>query len=376
MAILRKIFPVLAVLLVGYLGFKLLSKSPEEEESERPPPPLPAVDILALAPTDYTITIRTRGAARPRTVTPLSPEVAGRVTEVTPALRSGSFFETGDLLLTIDPLDYETALAVSNADVASAQATLQDETARAAQAIDDWKRLGRTGNPPPLLARTPQLAGASATLQSAQARLRQAERDLERTALRAPYAGRVLEQNADVGQAVSTTTVVATIFSTETAEVRLPLTSEEFALIDVASRPEVAFTGPGGRFAGTWTGKVVRTEGSIDEQTRQLFVVAEIPTPFTTEPPLEFGLFLEAEIKGRTLENVYVVPASSIRASGEIILVTEENTLLRQDVTPLWLSADDAVISADDLPQNTALCLTPIAFPVTGTKVSRSENPS
>ncbi len=370
LAILRRIFPIAVVLIFGYLGFTFFSKTPEEEAPERPPPALPVVDILPLSPTEHTITVRTRGAVRPRTVTPLSPEVAGRITEVTSAFRPGSFFQTGDLLLTIDPLDYETALAVSRADVASAQATLQDETARAAQAIDDWKRLGRSGTPPPLLARTPQLAGASATLQSAQARLRQAERNLERTALRAPYSGRVLEQNADVGQAVSLTTVVATIFSTEAAEIRLPLTGEELTLIDVASRPEVTLTGPGGSFAGTWQGTIVRTEGSLDEQTRQLFVIAEIPAPFATKPPIEIGLFLEATINGRTLKNVYVFPASAIRASGEIILVTQENTLLRQEVTPLWIGTEHVVISADSIPQDTSLCLTPLAFPITGTKVS------
>ena len=116
--------------------------------------------------------------------------VAGRVIEVSPSFVPGGFFEKGELLLRIDPFDYRQASVQATGAVAQADLRLATELAEADVARKEWEELGE-GKPTPLTLREPQVAEAQAALASARAALENAERNLERTAIAAPYAGRV-----------------------------------------------------------------------------------------------------------------------------------------------------------------------------------------
>ena len=74
---------------------------------------------------------------------------------------------------------------IAQGDVAKAQAALDEERARAAQAIEDWRHLGRSGEPPPLVARRPQVAEVEARLAAARATEAKARHAFERTTLSA-----------------------------------------------------------------------------------------------------------------------------------------------------------------------------------------------
>ena len=125
--------------------------------------------------------------------------------------REGGFFDKGDVLLEIDPADYETALTVAQANLAQARVRLAEEEAQSRQAELDWQRLGGDERPTELVLRVPQLALARANVAAAEARVREAERDLERTRISAPYDGRVLAKHVDVGQVVGPGTMLATV---------------------------------------------------------------------------------------------------------------------------------------------------------------------
>ena len=152
----------------------------------------------------------------------------GQIVAVSDSFREGGFFDQGDELLRIDPRDYEIAVTVAEAELASAKAALAEEQARARIAERDWQQFGgdRSAASRTML-REPQLAAAQAAVKAAAAQLARARLDLERTRITAPYAGRVLEQNVDIGQYVTTGTELARIYATDYAEVRLPLTPRQ-----------------------------------------------------------------------------------------------------------------------------------------------------
>ncbi len=104
------------------------------------------------------------------------------------------------------------------------QLALAEEQARVDQAVQDWKRLNLDEEPSELVLRGPQLRRAQANVSSAEARLESAKRDLEKTEIKAPYAGRILTKIVDVGQFVSPGNQLAKIYAVDFAEVRLPLT--------------------------------------------------------------------------------------------------------------------------------------------------------
>jgi RND family efflux transporter MFP subunit len=339
-----------------------------------------SVEATRLAPTRYPIVLSSDGSVAPRTQITLVPEVAGRIVEVSPQFRAGAFFEADEVLARIDDRNYALAVTSAEAAVAQAQAALELELAEAEVVAGDWKALGREA--PPLGLREPQIAAARADLAAAKAQLERARVYLQRTVLRAPYAGRVLSISADRGQFVNAGTAVATIYSVETAEVRLPLSSRELAYVDLPGRyrgenggsPPVTLTAEIGARTYQWDARLVRSEGAIDSASRRLFVIAEVDDPYARvgdtaqRPPLRVGQFVEARIEGQTLSDVFVLPRRALRGADEVLVVTSESTLQRRNVHVAWLTDDEAVID-EGLASGEVVATTPLAVVADGTLV-------
>jgi RND family efflux transporter MFP subunit len=298
----------------------------------------------------------------------------------------GGFFQKGEALLTVDPRDYRLAVVRTRSMVAEARLQLEQEEEEAAVARREWEDLGR-GEPTDLVLRKPQMARARAALEAAEADLERAEIDLERTRIRAPYQGRVLGKSVDVGQYVTPGTAVARIYAVDYAEVRLPIPDADLAYLDLPlvyreegpqeSGPEVILRA---RFAGRrheWKGAIVRTEGELDPKSRMVHAVARIKDPYARgedpdRPPLAVGMFVEAEILGRSVEGVVVLPRSALRGEDRVLVVDGEDRLHYREVTILRADRETVVIRSG-LEAGEQVCLSPLEAVVDGMKVRRAE---
>ena len=384
--ILRILLPIAILAACGWYGWWLIAHKPELKAMPTRPV-LVTVEGMTLRKTTYAVQVASQGAVQPRTRSTILPEVAGMIVAVSPSFRPGGFFEKDEVLIKLDPVDYETAVVVAKAAVALAKVALAEETAKAEQALENWKALGRQGTPGELVSRAPQVARAQADVASAEARVVKAERDAQRTIIRAPYAGQVLEQAVDMGQYVSQGTVLGRIFATDFVEVRLPLPERESQYVQLPERyRDAAEVLPAAKVklrttaAGknvTWEGRLVRVESALDDETRQTTAVAQIDNPFAKRadgaPPLKIGQFIEAEIEGDPLNDVFIIPRSAVRAGNEIILITPKNTLKRMFVEPVFGTTKHIVVSANHPKapkEGDVLCLTPIPFPADGARVT------
>ncbi len=346
------------VLTAGILYARHLIDTAPEAERRPPGKTIPTVDVIEASPQSYTVQLITRGTVTPRTESTLIPQVAGQALAISDNFRAGGFFEKGEELLRIDPVDYELALTTAKAELAKMRLGLSEERAQAKQAESDWKKLGMKGKPDSLVMRKPQLANARASMASAEARVRRAEVDLERTRILAPYAGRIMEQQVDVGQYVSPGTVLAKIYATDYVEVRLPLTDRQLAFVDLPESyrgeavlkegPLVKLSSDLGGKTYTWEGRIVRTEGSIDTRSRQLFVIAQVDDPYAKDasgrPPLKIGQFVRAQITGQQLSDVFVLPRSLLSGTDNILIVDQDNKVQRREVEIVWHDAENIVV--------------------------------
>lgn len=345
----------------------------------RPPDAVaPLVRVITAEPTTVDVVVRSQGTVAPRTETALLPEIAGRVVQVSPSLLPGGFFQAGDTLVRLDSRDYELAVVSARAQIAQATARLQVEEEEAAVARREWSVLGR-GDPAPLVLREPQLAEARAALDAARSALERAERDLARTTIRAPFEGRAREKRVDVGQVVSPAMPLATIYAIDVAEVRLPLPDEELAFLDLPLGYRGGQNGPSvtihATFAGQhlqWQGRIVRTEGEIDPASRMVHLVAEVKDPYgratkAGTAPLAVGMFVRAEITGRRLTNVVVLPRSALRGADQVLVVHDQRVRLRQ--VRVVRGERDHVVIGEGLAAGELVSVSPLDIVVDGMTV-------
>ena len=357
MRVLRIVLPFAILGGAIALGWYFIATRPEPRQ--RPPRlTTPYVDVVAAKREDYTVILKSQGTVRARTQSALVTEVRGRIMSIFPNFREGGFFEEGEVLLEVDPSDYVVELSVAQASLAQAVLEEEEEKARYEQARWEWERL-ELDAPSRLTLREPHFVRAQANVAAAQARVKNARRNLERTRIRAPFAGRVLTKSVDVGQYVSQGNPLARIYAVDFAEVRLPLTETQLAFIDLqevyrGDTPDFP-EGPPVMLHHTvageihrWYGRIVRAEGSIDTQSRQLFVIAQIRNPYgrtqNGRPPLKVGTFVMAEITGKALPQVFVLPRKLLHENRYVLTVDTENLLRRKNVSILWEDEDNIVV--------------------------------
>jgi RND family efflux transporter MFP subunit len=366
----------------SFWGYRLMvTRQPPRTFSE--PPAEVLVDVLAVVPTSYQVTLMTRGQVKARTQSAVVPEVSGTVLEVAPSFREGGFFEQGDLLLKLDDRDYKAAWAAAKSALAAANTLKEEEKARSQQAMEDWKRLGRPGEPGPLVSRLPHVAEATAKADSAQAQVDQAARDMERTTILAPYKGRVLAKTVDVGQYVTEGREIGSIFAVDYAEISLPLSNDQLEFIDLPEAyrgesenpikgPEVTLTADVAGQTCKWTGRVIRSSGVVDSSTLQSFVTVQVDDPYgrkaSNQPPLKVGQWVEAAVTGRRLENVVIIPRKAVREGTEVLIVDDQSRLRRRQISRIY-SDEDSVVIREGLKPGELLCVTAMAFAVEGAKV-------
>ncbi|MEE9273412.1 MAG: efflux RND transporter periplasmic adaptor subunit [Robiginitomaculum sp.] len=361
-SIFRKIMVVVTVIaiLTAFILLAVFMKvmSPKPEIKKKTRPTLAVMAAMAVQ-NSVRLKVSVQGQARPKTEIDLVPEVSGKITHVSPKFVTGGIFNKGEVLYRIDDADYKVAVIRAKASVARAQQVLTREMAEGAIAKEDWKDLGQ-GEASALTLRKPQLLEARAGLQSAQADLDNANIRLGRTEVKAPFNGRVRDKFADIGQFVNPGARLGRIFSTNIAEVRLALSDADLARLDLPvayvaktrkSAPDVRLSALVGGKLRVWDGKITRTEAAYDPQTRSLYAIAEVTDPYGKGAadgnfPLAPGLFVDAEISGKLLENVITIPRDGLRPEDLVYTVDQEGIAKSNSVLVLDTNMNRAVIGS------------------------------
>ena len=348
--------PVLIVAGGILLAAVIIRTGPKPDRQARPPG-APAVQTVEAVKRTAQMAVSAHGTVVPKTESNLVAEVAGRIVAVSPSMVSGGFFSKGDVLVEIERIDYEAALEQARAALASAESELVNAeltfnrveelaTTQAVSQSDLDRALNRLN-----LSRAAQRQAAAA--------LARAERDLERTRVTAPYDGRVRSERVDTGQFVSRGESIGTLYSTDYAEIRLPVRDQDLAFLPLS----LARTDPPAEintkailraeFAGSmhaWEAEVVRTEGELDPLSRVVNLIAQVVDPYEPRdgaPPLTIGLFVEADIIGISVDNVVVVPSTALQTGSRVYVVDASNRLSFRDAEVVRLTAETAYLRVD-----------------------------
>lgn len=365
---------IVAILGVSIVGMLSLAKM-------RPAPPKKPVkestlliDVIELQPETITFRIPSQGTVKPRTVTNLGAEVSGRIVSISDKFIAGGVFQKDEILMQIDPTDYQVALQQANALMKQRQIE-----------YDGAKSLNNKG-----YRAEAELAAASASLAAAKAAVVKATKNLDRTNIRLPYDGLVKSKNSDIGQFVNPGTHLGTTFAINTAEVRLALTDQDLAFLNLPQASDIAstgyFDGPEVELTAVYQGKqqlwparIIRTEGVVDENSRVTYVVAQIIDPYNLmqqaddKSPLPVGTFVRASIQGKTFADLIKIPRAAIRGKNELMFIDQGNRLQIREVMILRADKEFAYIQQGITP-GSRLSITAIESPVNGMKVRTTDD--
>ena len=345
------------ILLAGFGAWVWLSEPVEEPAPEQRARKTLKTERLILERCDYQIKLKSQGTVRAHYATTLTALVTGRVTHIHPAFEDGSFFKEGDVLVELDPSDLQAKVTGAESRLARAEAALAREEARAKQAKLNWEDIGYEEEPSPLVLREPQLKEARAVVTASQAELDQARRDLDRAKIRAPFDGRVKKRRIGLGTAVNATPPLGEVFATDIAEVRLPLSPSQLHFIDLPTREgdapvSVTLTDALGRNTpgktASWEAQIIRTEGALDETSRELFAIARIEDPFgliDEKPELRIGQPVRAEIKAMVMKDVFVIPRDTLRGINLIYRINKEQSrIIKTEIEPVWSNEETLLV--------------------------------
>ncbi|WP_037457868.1 efflux RND transporter periplasmic adaptor subunit [Shewanella sp. HN-41] len=328
--LLRRLSP-LFILLLFIAGAALLMNTKEAPEQKPEDMPIPIVDVTQVEQKTVSLNLPSYGVVTPKYKTQLVTEVQGRMLTISPQFVAGGIVKKGEQLAQIEPSDYEADLMQAEATLAQATAALNEEIARGEVAKIEFKGYDK-GLPPELGLRIPQLKKEQANVKYAQAALARAQRNLERTVIRAPFDGIIKSRNVDLGQYVTLGTNLGELYDTHIAEIRLPISNDDLAYLESVDNPDTEVT-LSASLAGkmnSWVGNIIRSEGVIDADNRMVYLVAEIKDPYLREHkkqgslPLKYGSFVNAVIKGRTVDGIVTLPRYVVR-NEHVALINDKN---------------------------------------------------
>ena len=281
------------------------------------------------------------GAVRPDKEIVLSPRVGGEIVSISQSFTPGGFVDEGEVLLQIDPADYEVVLLQRKSELLQASADLELELGRQDLAQKDYKELEGTisSEYKSLVLRTPQLNTARSRVEAAEAAVRRAELDLERTRIRAPFAAHIINREANVGSQVSPGESLGKLVGIKHYWVEAAVPVSSLRWIDFSEERESSGAGVHIRNRAAWPegtfreGSVHRLIGELEDQTRLARVLITVADPLSHEPesaelpPLMIGSFVEARIAGIPIQDVIRIDREYVRQDDTIWI--DENGVLR-----------------------------------------------
>jgi len=351
-ALFRIVLPVAVVLVALVISVAMIKMRPKPAH-QRPERPAPLVTAQIVKPAVDPVVITGYGTVVAKQRIEIIPQVNGRVEAKSLRFEAGEFVSAGDTLLVIEQTDYLQARALARANLAAARTTLAMAEQEGRIARGEWERLHAGEQASPLVLHEPQIAQARASVDAASAALDLAETNLSRCYLTAPFDGRVEASMADLGQYLRAGTTVGAFYSTDIAEVTVPVSAEDMEWIRVADgRKADAPVTVRADLAGhtsTWPGQAVRLGGTVDPATRQVPVVVEIPDPFRAgvdRPALLTGMFVTVDFRKDPPPAAVTILRDALRTDDTVWVITPERTLTIRPVQVAHAGTRNTLITA------------------------------
>ncbi|MCG8551038.1 MAG: efflux RND transporter periplasmic adaptor subunit, partial [Desulfobacterales bacterium] len=314
----------------------------------------PVVDVMTVNPGRVTAQIRAMGIVQPDREVVIKSQVSGTVIQVAPQFVQGGLIPKGQIMVRIDPADYELAVSKAQNALARAQADFEIEKGQQQIAKEELKLMA-TMSPDgvketSLVLRKPQLEQAGVAVESARSDLEAARLDLERTRITAPFHALVRSKEVDAGAMATAQGALATLVDVTCYQVQVHVPLDRLDRIR-AHETNGNLVRIRSLYAGReWEGRVVRTTGAVTEQSRMAGVIIRVDDPLGLGPakgraPMLLDDHVEALIEGHTFDKTFSVPRTLVREDSSVWIYNDGHLEIRK-VAPVWIENDRVFIQS------------------------------
>jgi RND family efflux transporter MFP subunit len=425
-----KILRSVLVLMVAVGVAAVLIRLKPKPKKLPPPPATLLVEVMGIKASSHVVTINSYGTVRPRESLNLVSEVKGKIVEVATNFEEGGFFRKDELLIRIDPRSYELVAAQKEKQLKQIDAeirllaqekknlevTLKIAWADMELARADWERFktlvkeGVVGKASQDQAEQKYLSSRNkvqeiknqialidpradqlkAQRELIEVQLKDALLDLDRTEIKAPFDGWVLEKEIEKEQFVNAGAFLGRIYNASTLEVEVNIpfkdlfwlgeskNAKDFSGLDPMGnltntpiRARIKFQSPGQTH--TWDGHLVRIKAQVDEKTRTLPLIIAVPTANSMSPSnsgysLKPGMFVNVELIGRRLDSTFLLPRSAIHPGDLVYLANDKHLTIRS--VEVLQRLNNSVYVGQGLQDGDLVITTPVSIPKEGVKLS------
>jgi RND family efflux transporter MFP subunit len=411
-----KTIRVVVVLCVSLVISILLVRLKPEAERQLPVDAGRLVEVMPVKAQQVNLYVEAYGTVRPRESLRLVAEVRGQIVDIDPSFEEGSYVQRGTTLIRIDPRNYQLAVNRRKVQIKQVEAEIKrlqqevvnlearikiaksdvtlakNEYSRLKQLIDrkviaqsqldkteqaylvSLERLQALENQ--LALTDPQFEQLVAQRDMTRVSLQEAQLDLERTGIMAPFDGWALEKAVEKGQHVNAGQYLGKIYNAGELEIEVRIPVKDFKWLPdsmgktSSADADIIFTS--GETQYVWKGQVTRIKAQMEEKTRTIPVIVEVDETLTaanTDGSLRLrpGMFVAVRIKGRKINNAYVLPRHVVYP-GDVVYTVEENQL---KITPVNIlrSYKETVIIDDGLSDGDQIIKSPISSATDGMRV-------
>ncbi|MFG0266686.1 MAG: efflux RND transporter periplasmic adaptor subunit, partial [Rhodopirellula sp. JB055] len=253
------------------------------------------VDTIPAERGSYSPQLVVLGTVEPAQDITISPRVSGQVMEIAPEFIPGGMVREGELLLRIDPADFENAISISSSELLQKEAAWEIEQARQRLAEKELKMLEGTIDDTNrgLVLREPQIASIQAEIAAAKASLERAQLDLDRTEVTAPFDAQVLSRSIDIGSQVGPGDELGRLIGLDEYWIMAAVPVRTLRWVQFPEATEDGNATEGSkvilRDPDAWgpgverEGRVARLIGTLDQQTRLARVLITVADPLGRE---------------------------------------------------------------------------------------------
>jgi membrane fusion protein (multidrug efflux system) len=267
------------------------------------------VRAYVVQPTELSDRISVTGTILPNEQVDIQSEVPGKIVEI--RFREGAAVNRGDLLVKINDADLQAQLAEAEAHKQLAEAKeARGRQLRQKEAVSQ-----------------DEYDVDLSELRTAIAQIDLIKAQIAKTAIVAPFSGRIGLRYVSLGSYISPTTKIATLNNTDPVKIEFSVPEKYFGNVRVGT--SIDFTVQGA--PGSYSARVYAVEPRIDQSTRTLQVRALCPNDRGQLFP---GSFASITIPLNSVPDALMVPTEAVvpGSGGQSVFVSRDGKAISKDI--------------------------------------------